>query len=541
MKSADLRDIEGRGENFRRIELNYGRLESEPYQPPQVFKDAKYDWPGDWEGRTILALVMLVQATHREPKYLAQIMEELPRHLNVEGYFGPMMQADRIDEQQLSGNGWFLRSLTEYYRWKPDPTILGYITAIVQNLYLRTKGAYPAYPTDPKVRKRARGGMIGHRGPQPAGRWVVSSDIGCAFIALDGLSQAEDVLHLPALRELLDEMIAKFLTIDLRGLSFQTHATLSATRGILRYSESRNDPALLAAAERIYRLYWTEALTENYENFNWFNRPQHTEACAIIDSFLVAFNLWRLTGKADYLEMAHLIYFNGMGYGQRPNGGFGCDICAGATRGNGVSGKDRKNRKFVAPSPGGFEAFWCCTMRGGEGLAKSLEYSFLYDSQIVILPFYNDATFTVRFEDGSAAVKETAGYPYEGFISLEIVESVIATGKNLKLYVPSFALNVKAEVNGSDRPIPVENQFATLAIPFVRGTRIQLTFDIPLRAETRLNAHNRRGYSTWRHGNLILGIDSPLHAVQLGNKPQFDPLGRGKYRLHGTDCREPGV
>ena len=53
-------------------------------------------------------------------------------------------------------------------------------------------------------------------------------------------------------------------------------------------------------------------MTENFENYNWFGRPEWTEGCAVIDSFIVATRLWRATGNAR-TSKTPMIYFNGMG------------------------------------------------------------------------------------------------------------------------------------------------------------------------------------------------------------------------------------
>ena len=73
---------------------------------------------------------MEAQATHREPVYLDEMIKMLPNKLNVKGYLGPL-QGDTLDEQQLSGHGWFLRALCEYYLWKKDDNVKKYIQDII--------------------------------------------------------------------------------------------------------------------------------------------------------------------------------------------------------------------------------------------------------------------------------------------------------------------------------------------------------------------------------------------------------------------------
>jgi hypothetical protein len=108
-----------KGDLAKRLNQNFNRLEEEKYQPEHVFLTDKESggWPGDTEGRTILGLVMDARATGRDPKYLQTIIDLLPVHLNAEGYMGDI-HPGIMDEQQLSGNGWMLRGLCEYYLWK---------------------------------------------------------------------------------------------------------------------------------------------------------------------------------------------------------------------------------------------------------------------------------------------------------------------------------------------------------------------------------------------------------------------------------------
>jgi hypothetical protein len=52
-----------------RILKNYARLEDPIYQAGAVFNMDGSNWPGDWEGRTILALMKLYEASGRKPVY----------------------------------------------------------------------------------------------------------------------------------------------------------------------------------------------------------------------------------------------------------------------------------------------------------------------------------------------------------------------------------------------------------------------------------------------------------------------------------------
>src|ERR1700712_2847959 len=118
---SSLGEFRPSGDLWTRVQLNFNRLEESKYQPQNVFqRKAEADnWPGDTEGRTVLALVLLAQALGRTPRYLEEILAQWPSEVNRLGYFGTVHPADTISEQQLSGHGWVLRALSELERWRP--------------------------------------------------------------------------------------------------------------------------------------------------------------------------------------------------------------------------------------------------------------------------------------------------------------------------------------------------------------------------------------------------------------------------------------
>ncbi|WP_221469063.1 beta-L-arabinofuranosidase domain-containing protein [Cohnella nanjingensis] len=494
-------------------------METEEYAPPRLFRDDAYSWPGDWEGRTLLGWTLLARSTRRPPEYLEEAIRMLPSRLNEKGFFGPVHPRGTVDEQQLSGNSWFLRALCEYYLWTKDDFALSVIHRLIDNLLLPAVGYYAEYPLDP-VQRSYDGSAIGELFGK-VGAWHLSTDIGCAFIMLDGATQAYLIVPKPELRDLIDEMIEKFMTADIIGLSFQTHATLSALRGILRHYETTGDPRLLEKAIDTFGVYMQRGMTENYANYNWFGRPDWTEPCAVVDSFIVAVGLWKHTGNSAYLEAAHHIYYNGLGYGQRPNGGFGCDVCAGV------------RDEMLSPKEGLYEAYWCCTMRGAEGLAKAIDSCYQATGRTIAIPFYESSTAVIAVGDGELKLATETDYPYEGVVRIEVMESTVAEPVTLRLFMPSWVerSTVALSVNGESKGTEIRDGFVSLAGHFPKGTLIELSFGIGLRKERAFGFHTTiEGYS-YRHGPLLLGIDSPGSALAIGQDERMEPLGEGKYRL----------
>lgn len=338
-----------------RIALNYHRLaDSAYYQIGEVFSPDAYDWPADKEGRALLAFVSHYKISGKKIPCMEEMLKMLPSKLNEKGYMGTVYP-DLMAEQQLSGHSWLLRGLCEYYEQFADENVLRYIKTVTENLFMPTKGRYDTYPTERSQKKE--GDVSGNQ----TGRydhWLLSSDIGCAFMSIDGLSHVYRITKEQAVKELLDEMITVYLSIDKAALRVQTHCTLTAARGMMRLFDTTGEEKYLKGAKTICELYVNGGgMTETYQNLNWWGRPDSwTEPCAIVDSLMLTLELHKATGEDFYRKIAARIWHNGFSTSQRDNGGAGTDTLI--TDGSGRN--DLQARMY--------EAFFCCTMRLAEGL-----------------------------------------------------------------------------------------------------------------------------------------------------------------------------
>ena len=440
--------IRQHGELAQRLDRQIARLESDMYLPPLVFESQSIDtWPGDWEGRAMLSQTLTAMATGREPVALDAAMEHLAKELNGNGFLGRKLPHPQADEQQLSGHGWLLRALCSYYEYRKLDVTLFLIEGVVENLFLPLRETYRSYPTDPAL--RTGGGAESGHVFATSGNWHLSTDTGCAYIPLDGLSHAyctlPDSPTKQALGEMLAEMIEKFLSLDPVGMKLQTHATLTATRGILRMYFAQGNENYLNAAKRIFDLYLAHGMTVNYENQNWFGRPEWTEPCAVVDSFMVATQLYAATGEERYLPMINRILYNGMLRTQRSNGGFGCDTCA-------VDGVLRAH---------GFEAWWCCSMRGGEGLSACARYAYMIRENEIIVPYMTESEADLDVSGKKIHVCCKTEYPYACRATYTvsgqtdgITLAVYIPGKGLCRYAPdqNGCVNVSEELIAAKEP-----------------------------------------------------------------------------------------
>ena len=343
-------------ELHERIRRNQNRLLDSYYQIDEIYQAFDAKWPGDKEGRALLAFVHHAEMTGFENPCMKPFLHQFEKKRNERGYLGPITE-DHLFEQQLSGHSWMLRGLCAYYEHYRDRTILSYATDIVKGLFLPTAGAYSTYPIE---RTASEGGVSGSSIGILNG-WRISTDIGCAFMSIDGLSHYYRVTRDEAVKALLDEMIDVYSAIDKEALRAQTHCTLTAARGMLCMYDATGDAGYLEKAKAIYRLYVKSGMTLTYQNLNWWGRPDSwTEPCAIVDSLILAGELFRITGEEDYRRMAARIFHNGLASAQRANGGAGTDSLV------------LPNQPLLYQKK--FEAYFCCTMRLAEGLKYALAH-----------------------------------------------------------------------------------------------------------------------------------------------------------------------
>jgi len=505
------------GEFQERARRNFVRLHNPlTYGLDHAFKPVDYDWPGDWEGRLMLALTLLSDLLDQPSELLDGMVKALPSHLNDAGYLGPVYADGTINEQQLSGHGWLLRALSEYYRRHPDPQIKRTAVRILDRLVLPLTGKYRTYPVGLEAR-RQDGGAAGTLADRKCGDWLLSTDIGCAFILTDGVVQAAAVFDRPECRPLIEEMLTRLAELDLVGIKAQTHASLTAARGALRYYRQTGYRPGLELAGKIYARYRRYGMSEHFANYNWFGRPEWTEPCAIIDSYLLAFGLWQTTGETHYLTDAHCLWHTGVERAQRPNGGFGGDSCP-------RSEDPLLTVKF-------YEAWWCCTMRGGEGLFRRTIQSVIRDSTTMTIIF--PGNYEAEFDDGSK-IEVVSAYPEQADCRLTLLSGPVP--ETVRLFLPPGVKTASATVNGAPLPGEIIAGFLVLHHhPFEVGDRIDVV--MPLDVEKRPSLHPESQQFGWWHGPVMLGWEpgrtpvEPLTAIGNGhyadaNGLQLVPLNR---------------
>ena len=338
-----------------RIIYNRKRLSDAPYTIDTVFQPSSYGWQGDWEGRALLAFCCHYEIDGTVIPCMHEMVETLRSHLNEKLYFGNVYDGVTVDEQQLSGHNWLMRGLIKYAELFDSTEALDIAKSIFENLYFPSLDHFYHYPLAPRRIGEVAGTIVadGDDG------WRLSSDVGCGLMSSDGVSEYYRFTHDERAKLWLDTVFGVFASADKYKSGFQTHSTLSTTRALLGMYDITKDERYLDIVKDTFRMYCDRAMTLTYENYNWFNKANTwTEPCAVVDSFILATELYKLTGEHRYLTLARRIWFNGLEFCQRSNGGAGPNTCV---------TPDQPILKVKM-----YEAPFCCTMRYAEGL---LEYS----------------------------------------------------------------------------------------------------------------------------------------------------------------------
>ena len=335
------------------IEKTFRRFsESDQYKLPYVYRSRTCEsWPGDWVGRTLLAQIHLYELTGREIPAMHEIVETLDGYINENGHLGQPFDGKIADEQLITGHQWYLRALVRYAKIFGSEKAMSIAKWTVEGLYLPLLPWFENYPLERHAKK---GGIDGNRDEVLCG-WELSTDVGCGFMCMDGLADYYEATGDVRVFRYLERLIQIFDRIDFVAYGFQTHCTLSCLRAIFRFYEITGDTRYFRMAKDKFELYLLHGMTLTYENFNWFGRENSwTEPCAVVDSFMLANVFYRHTKEERYLVLARRIWFNGLQFCHRPDGGSGSNSCV-----------TKESPVLFAKS---LQNSFCCNMRYAEGL-----------------------------------------------------------------------------------------------------------------------------------------------------------------------------
>ena len=489
------------GELARRIEQNALRLMQDDYDIPAGHEMNQREWPGDFRGRALLALAQHAAYGSSTAARRDALLADTLRCLSLRGYLGEEV-GGVVNEQQMAGHSWLLRALVACAQQGAQEAAAA-AERLFETLFLPCAAALDAYPLK-RVRTNA-GQPSGELESGVENGWRLSTDVGCAFIALDGLSAYYAFSRDARAQNALDAMLRLFARIDPEEVRMQTHATLTALRGALRAYRLGGDERLLALVRERFAAYCARAQTVNFANYNWFGRPQWTEPCGVVDSLMLAQDLFGETGERSWLRLANRIFFNGLLSSQRENGGFGCDSCV-----------TRDGRQLLLEvHKGAYEAYWCCSMRGAEGLMAAAHGGAFEREGEIVLALRGAGRYSLE----QAEVQIRGDFPWEE--KVEIAFTGVRAPFMLRVLLPQG-------VQACDWPEGARREENDLLLRVARDGVVSLALEMPVRREALPGG----GHTLWR-GDLLLGggDDASAQPVALRQHWAREALERRPLRL----------
>ena len=168
MKPIAMQNVTVEGDLRGRILKNFSRLHDPIYRagraglPPYCC----VGWPGDWEGRAMLALIHGEESLHTKAAYLEELIQWIYRLMNDEGYRseeGDKLNLEDINEQMHSAQNWLMRAFMAYYRLTGERRYLEDVKRILRALYLPITPHLCHYPRTAEDRAVASDkAVIGH-------------------------------------------------------------------------------------------------------------------------------------------------------------------------------------------------------------------------------------------------------------------------------------------------------------------------------------------------------------------------------------------
>ena len=456
------------------------------------------DFSGDVSGRYIEALAV---APAGDPAKLDELVRELLRYQRPDGRFGNAalsFESTAIGKPQMAllwGNGRLLVGLLAYHRARPAPAVLNAARQLGEFL-LRVRQQCAR----PEVAQRLQG--LGAYG------------LICFTQLIEGLvmlSQASgDSRYIEAARA-----IAPLLPP--RGIQ-HTHGYLSTLRGILLLHEATGDPGLLDSVEDAYREL---VLSPDYVVFGGVleffgaetpglspadlkklgeidNKDPQDEGCSLADFVRLSLQLWRATGRAEYLDRAERCLLNHFFANQFASGDFGHHILY---------------KRGFRPSESPGKAWWCCNMHGLRAFPDVLEAMVTGEAGAVRVNLFLDGAYS----NANIALAMQTTPALDGVtITIERDSSGVVP---LAVRKPGWAAGVAMRVDGQPAQPITDGGCLVLSRPWKKGQRVEVDFDC-------------LEYLQLRSGQI-------LSLTELGREPVEAALFRGPWLLGVHEAEEP--
>ncbi len=246
----------------------------------------------------------------------------------------------------------------------------------------------------------------------------------------------------------------------------KTYECLSCFDGLLELYRILGNEKYLNAAENFYELMEIgekNLLFSVGYNDQFFQASNEinvlTEPCDVIHYMRLCSELFKLTGKARYMDSMELIYYNAFLASPCKDGKWGARTVRGA------------GKQEYSHIQAGMHHNHCCVNNMPRGFLNAAECAVMYDREKIVINMYHE--YEAEFSINDTAVKIRTSGDYMADSSAKIQMTFSDPSLEIVLRIPSWSRSSKVTVNGKEYPaqagffkVPIMEQQMELAVQF---------------------------------------------------------------------------
>jgi DUF1680 family protein len=341
----------------------------------------------------------------------------------------------------LWGNGRLLTGLMDYYAYCKDPAVL-HSAAKLGDFLLKTAQSCTQKEVVERFKTKGAMGYI------------------CFTQITDGLvklyEQTSD-------KKYLENASAIYPLLPSLG-NQHSHGFLNTLLGVMRLYQVTKDRQHLDYVEKIYRQVVDAPdflITGGVPEFFDVTGPKpgsRDEGCSEADFIMVSIELWKATGKTEYLERAEYSLYNELMYNQFDSGDFGSHPI------------DQNFGFGVATSQG--RCWWCCDYHGLQAMLEAKKIIVTATDSRKQVNLYAYSTFKDADLAFTLSKKINSGSSY-----LLHIDSGNSRNKVIALRLPGWAKKTELQLNGKTITGITENGYLLLDRIWKSADQLEIKFD----------------------------------------------------------------
>ena len=242
--------------------------------------------------------------------------------------------------------------------------------------------------------------------------------------------------------------------------------------------------------------------------------PGAIETCCTVAWIAMSVDMLRRTGNALVADEIELATFNGMLGGQTPSGRWW-------TYNTPMDGVRKASaHEIVFQAREGSPELNCCSVNGPRGLGMIAEWGVMTSPEGPVVNFYGPCAIRVKSPSGAPVeLTQETDYPRDGGIVLKLglkeEERFI-----LRLRIPSWSAESKAEVDGRAVEGVAPGTYLTLERTWRDGDTIRLTLDMSFHFWA--GEREAAGRTSIYRGPILLAYDPRYNAMDPDDVPGLD-------------------